>query len=338
MASSTKVIGTHSGTFHCDEALACFMLKLTDTFKDAKIVRSRDMKVLEKCDILVDVGSVYDPKTLRFDHHQRGFDETFSENHNVKLSSAGLVYKHYGYDVVQKLVGSDSKEDTEKVYQKIYRDFIEGIDGIDNGVSQYPKDAKKAYSVGTDLSSRVGHLNPMWNEPSDDSTVAERFDAAMQMAGAEFVSVVTRLAKSWLPAREIVKNSLADRLSVHPSGRILRLQQFTVWKEHLDNLEVELKVDPLTLYVLYEDTAKCWRIQCVAVAPGSFDSRKALPEPWRGIRDADLEKVTGVTGATFVHATGFIGGAKTYDAALEMAIKSMEFGVGEESEAKKQKV
>jgi len=30
-----KVIGTHSGTFHCDEALAVFMLRQTDEFKDA---------------------------------------------------------------------------------------------------------------------------------------------------------------------------------------------------------------------------------------------------------------------------------------------------------------
>lgn len=32
-------IGTHSGTFHCDEALGCHLLKLTEQFKDADIVR-----------------------------------------------------------------------------------------------------------------------------------------------------------------------------------------------------------------------------------------------------------------------------------------------------------
>ena len=39
---STKVIGTHSGTFHCDEALAVFMLRQTEQFKGADVVRSRD--------------------------------------------------------------------------------------------------------------------------------------------------------------------------------------------------------------------------------------------------------------------------------------------------------
>lgn len=34
-----KRIGTHSGGFHCDEALACFMLKQLPDYKDAEIIR-----------------------------------------------------------------------------------------------------------------------------------------------------------------------------------------------------------------------------------------------------------------------------------------------------------
>jgi uncharacterized UPF0160 family protein len=36
-----------------------------------EIIRSRDPKVLDPLPILVDVGSVYDPATGRYDHHQR---------------------------------------------------------------------------------------------------------------------------------------------------------------------------------------------------------------------------------------------------------------------------
>ena len=32
-------IGTHNGTFHCDEALACFLLRKLPEYKDAEIVR-----------------------------------------------------------------------------------------------------------------------------------------------------------------------------------------------------------------------------------------------------------------------------------------------------------
>lgn len=57
------------------------------------VKRSRDPSILETCDIVVDVGAVYDESKQLFDHHQRGFTEVFGHGFNTKLSSAGLVYK-----------------------------------------------------------------------------------------------------------------------------------------------------------------------------------------------------------------------------------------------------
>lgn len=54
-------IGTHSGSFHCDEALGCFLLRQTKVYKDAEIVRTRDESVLSELDIVIDVGGIYDP-------------------------------------------------------------------------------------------------------------------------------------------------------------------------------------------------------------------------------------------------------------------------------------
>lgn len=71
-------IGTHSGTFHCDEVLACYLLSKHEEFSKHKILRTRDLALLDQCDIVVDVGAVFDPKKKRFDHHQREFNETFS--------------------------------------------------------------------------------------------------------------------------------------------------------------------------------------------------------------------------------------------------------------------
>jgi uncharacterized UPF0160 family protein len=62
-------------------------------------------------------------------------------------------------------------------------------------------------------------------------------------------------------------------------------------------------------YVVYPDeTAGTWRIQAVPVSPDSFESRKALPDVWRGLRDEKLSEVSGIDGGVFVHASGFIGG------------------------------
>jgi hypothetical protein len=91
--SSAKRVGTHSGTFHCDEALACFMLRLSKHFSGADIVRTRDSNLLESLDAVVDVGGTYDPIRHRYDHHQKDFDQVFGYGFVTKLSSAGLVYK-----------------------------------------------------------------------------------------------------------------------------------------------------------------------------------------------------------------------------------------------------
>lgn len=48
---------------------------------------------------------------------------------------------------------------------------------------------------------------------------------------------------------------------------------------------------------------------------------------WRGERDEQLQQISGVEGAIFCHSTGFIGGNKTMEGSLKMAIKSLEAAV-----------
>ncbi|XP_046292230.1 MYG1 exonuclease isoform X2 [Marmota monax] len=109
-------IGTHNGTFHCDEALACALLRLLPEYRDAEIVRTRDPEKLASCDIVVDVGGEYDPQRHRYDHHQRSFTDTMSslcpgKPWKTKLSSAGLIYLHFGHKLLAQLLGT-SEEDS----------------------------------------------------------------------------------------------------------------------------------------------------------------------------------------------------------------------------------
>ena len=69
--NSQTTIGTHNGTFHCDEVLACCMLKMLPEYRNAEIIRTRDENILKTCDIVVDVGGKYEPGLHRYDHHQR---------------------------------------------------------------------------------------------------------------------------------------------------------------------------------------------------------------------------------------------------------------------------
>ena len=318
-------IGTHDGSFHCDEALGCFLLKRTAAFENAEVVRSRDPEVLAACDIVIDVGAVYEPENNRFDHHQRGFEEIFGHGFTTKLSSAGLVYKHFGREIVARVLDF-SKDDprVETIYLKTYKTFVEAVDAIDNGVNMYDTDAPPKYENNTGLSSRVGKLNPAWNEPSDAATQATQFAKAMEMTGSEFVAAVKYYGHSWLPARSHVEAALDGAKDVHPSGEIIKLPCYCPWKEHLFELEEERGTDPLPKYALFEDSSGAWRIQAIPLTPNAFENRKPLPAAWRGVRDAALDEVSGIEGCVFVHAAGFIGGNKTYEGALAMATKALD--------------
>ena len=148
------------------------------------------------------------------------------------------------------------------------------MDGIDNGISQYPQNSgDQNYTNSTDLSSRVAKLNPWWNEPNVN--LDERFLKAVELTGNEFTEKLDYLAKSWLPARDIVLDTLNSRFEIDSSGRILLLKAFAPWKEHLHKLErdQEIHAGQLPLYVVYEDDRDhTYRIQAVAVSPSSFES------------------------------------------------------------------
>lgn len=319
----TKKIGTHNGTFHVDEALACFLLQLLPEYKDSTIVRTRDLSKLDECDIVVDVGGVFDEKKLRFDHHQRNFNESMNSLNPdykwvTKLSSAGLVYYHFGHRIIEQILQLEPKDPAivDTIYRKVYENFIEEIDGIDNGINQTVEEPK--YRISTNISKRVSHLNPSWNQPSADEE--ELFKKAMNLVGNEFVERIVFYKESWLPAREKVLKALEERKTVDESGEILLLfPGHCPWKDHLLTIEEEQSITPGIKYVLYTDQAGNWRVQCVPVHGEGFTNRLSLPEEWRGLRDDVLSEKSGIKDCIFVHASGFIGGNKTYDGALEMA-------------------
>lgn len=61
----------------------------------------------------------------RFDHHQKTFHDTLSEeSFHTRLSSAGLVYRHFGKQIIRQLVeGSKVPGDVVdmKLYPKVYK-------------------------------------------------------------------------------------------------------------------------------------------------------------------------------------------------------------------------
>jgi len=158
-------------------------------FASMPIVRTRDPAVIDGASIVVDVGGTYDAEKRRFDHHQREFTEPFkpapecdgpvpADKEPIRMSSAGLVYRHFGRDVIAALADSSVLGgQLDIVYDKVYEGLIREVDAVDNGVE--PADGPVRYRVRSGLSGRVGRLNASWNEEGGAEDENTRFREAV---------------------------------------------------------------------------------------------------------------------------------------------------------------
>ena len=343
------LIGTHNGTFHADEALAVYLLRLLPEYANSPLVRTRDPAILATCHIVVDVGGVHDDTQKRYDHHQRGFTATFP-GRATKLSSAGLVYMHFGRAILAQLTGLDaSSAEITVLHEHVYSTFVEAIDAADNGLDAYDGAALAAAGVarrfsdsGFTLGAAVARFNRAAPRAAADDDAErrqrkedERFARASVFMGEQFAMEVADKADAWLPARAPVREAYAQRRRWHPSGRVVVLRDGHVpFASHLYDAERDEAAregapeDGVRVYyVLFPEDAEensKWRVRAVTVEGMNFKNRKDLPTAWKGLRDEELDKVSGVDGCVFVHANGFIGGNKTFEGALEMAKKAVE--------------
>lgn len=324
-ADDRPFIVTHNGYFQCDEALAIAMLQLLPEYRDLPIVRTRDTSIIERAKFAIDVGGEYEPDRLRFDHHQRDFNETFTSDQFIKLSSAGLIYRHFGKEIIKQVCGEKWELDEEAlriVYQKCYNAFIKHIDGFDNGIESHTGIAN--YHVTTSLPARVNMWNHAWTDTENFTTTGqnEAFKGVVVLTGTEFVAHLTNIVAVWLPALKVVEEAVLWRHHIHPSGSIICLKKSCPFREHLH--ELEKKQGCHILYVVYEDVDTKWRAIATNIPNSRFRSRKPFPPAIRGLRDEELRKKSGVPDAMFVHMNGFIAGAESYEGALKLALLGME--------------
>ncbi|KVP17297.1 MYG1 family protein [Burkholderia ubonensis] len=291
-----KLIGTHSGSFHADDALGVAMLLAL--FPAAAVVRSRDPEVWATCDALVDVGGEFSPALNRFDHHQKGFSER--RENGIPYAGSGLVWHAYGERYVQHVCPWITAGMAQKVAQDVDARLIQHADAVDTGISvPGPSEFQ--------LSGIINTLNATWQEDGlgDDM----RFADAVAVAGTVLCNLV-RAVDAEHAAAEIVRAA-----ETRANGRILVLDV------------ARLPFDPVVcgempdvLFVVYPES-KGQQIQ-VRVVPkelGSFAARADLPEAWAGLRDDELALVTGVEDAVFCHNGRFICGARSTAGAIRMA-------------------
>ncbi|KAJ4458437.1 putative UPF0160 protein C27H6.8 [Paratrimastix pyriformis] len=333
MAEIVPSIVVHGGKFHCDDAMAVALLMFLPQYSHATVLRTFDAGQIAAATVVCDIGGVYDHSKLRYDHHQRGFNEVFSpKNQKIKMASAGLVWRHYGPEIMRTLAESPlNDQSVALLHFKVYQDLIAAVDANDNGIDQYshvlPPGAEPLFAIHSDLSSRVASLNPNWQETCTPGEVDARFMQGVGLCREEFLRTFSHAVKSWLPARAIISKAIEERHLLAPDcgGRVLVLSQNAPWRDHLFTIEEERSISPSILYVVVEDAPRHqWSSVCVPLHRNTFLNRAPFPEAWRGLRDAELSARASIPGCAFVHASGFMAAHATKDGAMDMCRQAMK--------------
>ncbi len=280
-----KTIVTHDGNFHADDVFSIAALK--SVFPGFNLIRTRDLEVIAKADIVIDVGGEYNADAGRFDHHQRG--GAGARENGIPYSSFGLVWQKYGLALCQN---------NQEVANAVDEGLVSTIDAIDCGHVE-------GVAQGISLSQTISMFNPTWQENGDfDSCFNEAVDFAARIL-ARFIAS----ADGGISAKTIV----AQAIEHAEDPRVIVLEKYTPWKRTVHALSAE------ALYMIYPSQTGQWRIQTVPVEPGSFEDRKPLPQAWAGLSGKALQDVTGIDDAMFCHNGLFIAGAESFANTMKMA-------------------
>ena len=347
MTSISKTIITHNGCFHFDEVTAYTILN--KLYPNNNLVRTRDQTIIDTGDIVIDVGQVYNHETGRYDHHQSSFKETFDQESQITLSSAGLIYKHYGKDLIKQFLKeneyycgdgkgceeeynifhcSDEKYNIDKAHKDIYYLFFAEIDAFDNGIRQYSdnfydsitnKTIKQKFIVHLTLAQTVSKCNGA--NLADHQKQHHNFRGASNYVWS-FLSIVMldyfRSENQFVNDLKHIETSIENRYKTHPSGKIIVCENdCNSWRKCLqmcENKDTSIKIE----FICYKNSNETWNVRAVSDIGQLFKNRRnLLPE------DEIKLKVTKPEEIIFVHNKLFIGGAKTVETTIEMASASL---------------
>jgi uncharacterized UPF0160 family protein len=309
------LIVTHGGKFHADDAWAVAVIKVL--YPAAELVRTRDPAIIERGDVVIDVGGIWDPASGRFDHHQKGFSG--ARQSGVPYASAGLVWREYGARCVAALAaahtGQQLSDDTaQQIAWAIDADIVQYLDLSDVGAA---KNAPGGYG----MSAVVSGYNLSWLDEerlgygeAADAYRLSQFHRAMDFLTDVMANAVKYRVGAMLALEQVRK---AEALE---GGRLLYLRNSALpWSS------VVRKEMPKVLFVISHNIGEQrYMLHTVPATADTFEARADLPASWAGLRDAELAAVTGVPDAGFCHNGRFIAAAKSYEGIHAMALQALK--------------
>ena len=322
------IIATHDGTFHADETTACAIL--TYLFETSSIIRSRDPSELEKADIVIDVSNINDDK--HFDHHSKDFK--LCRSNGVKYATAGLMWDKFGHDYLKKVAQQElefrpSAKVIDNAFIRIDEDIMTMIDLNDNG--QLTGYVDQIADPKTESERNiVNKLNVLYQATADIPFIVAMMNLPNKVGSDQDKSFnqTVKMLKTILLNASInalhTESGVAKVIEAYAGGEILIMHERLPWTSAVLN-NPEIFKD--CLIAVYPDRNQRWRVQSLPQSKAQhFKNRLSAPASWRGLNDSELDKATGLKNMTFIHKSGFTGGAQTFEDNLELAKLWLKLG------------
>ncbi len=305
MTTTIKLI-THDRVAHADDTFAAAILRMV--FGNVEVLRTRDPEVLRNeagapGTFLLDVGGRYDPEQRLFDHHQpEGAGYRNMAASEWPYATAGLVWMHYGEQVIRKLHPGMDDAAVAEVVAHIDDTVLKYIDAVDCGV--------RLKTAGPSLSALIASFNTAWYEADEDV-----FPLVMDLAQVVLTNFIKRYAGK-VYARDKVRHA-----STLLDGRVLVLDACFPW------VSVVAEEMPDVMFVVYpvggtEQTLAQWQLR--AAVHTDLSPRIKLPQSWGGLERHALARVCGERDSVFCHRSRHLAGALTMEGVLHMAEKALE--------------
>lgn len=313
---------THSALHHADEVVATVMLA---TLGEVNLYRTRDRSFVrehigDEGLIVIDIGGVYDHTKRAYDHHQN--DPKLLRNDGIKRAATGLIWQHYGDQIVCKLLGIDYDNPTEvemqlavSVYERLDNGFVRAIDAFDNGIEGVEGD----YG----LSQMLPLFNLDWDADAKDEETHSALDNRAFLDACFIADKIFRRLVGKTAAM-VRGEKVIDELIRETEDRVL------VLPAPIDNwvravLRSSAPNAGQILFAVYPARGGHWSVQ--ALPPDEdhmFDQKLPFPEEWRGQPRGKLQLLTNIRGVENCHPGGFFAVCHTEEDAVNLANLAIE--------------
>lgn len=193
-------------------------------------------------------------------------EDALVRDNNIPYAALGLIWKEFGSLIL-------SEEDSEN----FDKSFIQPLDYSDNTGSK------------NELADIISVFNANWDDDVDsDICFNEAKEVALKILTKKIQSI-----KSINKAKEFVFEAIDNS-----KDKIMILSTRAPWKYFVHGTDIE--------FVVYPSDRGGYNAQAVPTAVGTTQLKLPFPEEWRGKRQDEIQKVSGIETLTFCHNSGFL--------------------------------